>query len=202
VLTSQSLATFTLVDCAQSLLGQTLEVLGAQHLAALSQLVREAAPPARSSGPGSPSGSQAAAPPGGGSSGAAELRTPVRFRGRGGQQQGTPGSAATHGRDGSGAGAGAGAASPGPAAAAEAGAAIAPSWQAVAARLARFTVRRMQLVAQLLGHLATLPEAFEVARFTGLTINQVGGGQRLWQINAETRRALQLPRSSSAAALA
>jgi DNA polymerase delta subunit 1 len=175
VLTSQSLATFTLVDCAQSLLGQTLEVLGAHHLAALSQMVREArpaAPGAAPSGPASPSGSSRAAAPGGGA--AAEPQTPVRFRGRVGQQQqqqgqGTPSSAATPGRAGG----------SGSQAAGEAGQAIAPSWQAAAARLARYTLRRLQLVGQLLGHLATLPEAFEMARVTGLTIDQVGGLARL-----------------------
>lgn len=35
VLTGQSLATFSLVDCVQSLLGRTLEVLGPQHMAQL-----------------------------------------------------------------------------------------------------------------------------------------------------------------------
>jgi DNA polymerase delta subunit 1 len=125
VLTSQSLATFTLADCAQTLLGETLEVLGAHHLAALYHCVRDA--------------SQAGS--GGGGSTAQRLSTAA-------------------------AGAAGAGAAPG---------AVAPSWQAAAARLARYALRRVQLVRQLLERLATLPEAFEMARVTGLTINQVRG---------------------------
>jgi DNA polymerase delta subunit 1 len=165
VLTSQSLATFTLVDCAQSLLGETLEVLGAHHLAALAQCVKEASSSSRAAGGSSAAGSSAAA-----------QQTPVKGRrsagsGRHPQQPATPAAGGT-----------------GEAAAA---AAIAPSWQAAAARLARYAQRRVQLVGHLLARLATLPEAFEMARVTGLTINQVGGrsgqGLRQWQWTAGRR---------------
>lgn len=160
VLTSQSLATFTLVDCAQSLLGETLEVLGAHHLAALAQCVKEA----RAAGGGVAG------------SGAAAQQTPVEGRrpsgsGRHPQQPGTPAAGA--------------------AGEAGAAAAIAPSWQAAAARLARYSLRRVQLVGQLLARLATLPEAFEMARVTGLTLNQVGA----WLVQAVCRRSGQQDRT-------
>jgi DNA polymerase delta subunit 1 len=41
VLTSQGLATFTLADCVQTLLGETIELLAPHHLAALWQQVAE-----------------------------------------------------------------------------------------------------------------------------------------------------------------
>lgn len=40
------------------------------------------------------------------------------------------------------------------------------------ARLARYSLTHTQVVLQLLEQLATIPEAFELARATGLTINQ------------------------------
>ncbi|GIL72478.1 hypothetical protein Vretifemale_2820 [Volvox reticuliferus] len=102
VLTSQTLATFSLVDCCQSLLGETLEVLGPFHLARLAAEAqgRQALP---------------APPP----------------------------------------------ASPRQVAA------------AAAARIASYVVRRVDVIVRLTSRLATLPEAFEMARVTGLTIPQV-----------------------------
>jgi hypothetical protein len=51
VLTGQGLATFTLTDCVQSLLGETIEVLAPHHLAALQQQVAaDAAGPAAARG--------------------------------------------------------------------------------------------------------------------------------------------------------
>ncbi len=46
--------------------------------------------------------------------------------------------------------------------------------QRAAARLARYLLRRTALVEQLMGLLATVPDTFEAARVTGLTIPQAG----------------------------
>jgi hypothetical protein len=46
--------------------------------------------------------------------------------------------------------------------------------EAAAVRLARYGVRRLEVVRQLMGLLATVPETFEAARVTGLTVPQVG----------------------------
>jgi hypothetical protein len=97
-----NLATFTLVDCVQSLLGETLEVIPPAHLARLSGLV-----PTTSS-----SGSSSAAAGGDG----CEMR------------------------------------------------------------VARYAVRRVGVVGALLRRMATIPEAVEMARATGLTLLQVGVG--------------------------
>ncbi|KIZ06809.1 hypothetical protein MNEG_1145 [Monoraphidium neglectum] len=104
VLTGQGLATFTLADCVQSLLGETIEVLAPHTLAALAQQM-------------------AAGPAGGGGRAAA--------------------------------------------------AATLESQRAAAVRLARYTRRRVLAVRRLTERLATLPESFEMARATGLTVQQV-----------------------------
>lgn len=44
-----------------------------------------------------------------------------------------------------------------------------------ASRLARYALRRCQVVCRLLHRLATLPEAIEMARAVGLTLGQVRG---------------------------
>lgn len=93
-LTACNLASFSLADCVQSLLGQTLEVLGAHSLARLAGLQ----------------------------------------------------------------GAGAGG-------------------QADPLRLARYSMRRVAVVQGLLGRLAVIPEAIEMARATGLTVGQVRRGR-------------------------
>ncbi|KAF8067421.1 POLD1 [Scenedesmus sp. PABB004] len=119
VLTSQGLSTFTLVDCAQSLLDATLEVLPPHVLAGLQQQLAATPPPAE----------------GGGTC----------------------------------AGAGAGGASPDCAG-------VAPEqlpFVAAGLRLARHAVSRCAVVSRLLDRLASVADTYELARATGLTLNQV-----------------------------
>jgi DNA polymerase delta subunit 1 len=97
VLTSQNLASFSLVDCVQSILGETMEVLGAHTVASLAGIIS----------PSTSSSTSAAA------------------------------------------------------------------GQSNTVRLARYTLRRTNAVHALLNQLATIPEAIEMARATGLTIGQV-----------------------------
>jgi hypothetical protein len=112
VLTSQSLATFSLVDCCQSLLNKTLEVLPPYQLAALQQQLAATV-----------------------AAGRHEASTPF------------------------------------PA-----------DWQLpgvrAAMRLARYSLARCGAVAALMTRLASIPEMFEMARATGLTLNQVGRPQQ------------------------
>jgi DNA polymerase delta subunit 1 len=49
--------------------------------------------------------------------------------------------------------------------------------EVAAVRLARYGVRRLEVVRQLMNLLATVPETFEAARVTGLTIPQVSAVQ-------------------------
>jgi hypothetical protein len=122
VLTGQSLATFSLVDSCQSLLGSTLEVLGPHHLAALWQQAHGPPPPQQ-------------------------------------QQLQLQGACACAG--------------PAPGGA-----------RGAAARLAAYTLRRVDVMVRLMGQLATLPEALEMARVTGLTLPQVCvcAGRASWAV--------------------
>jgi DNA polymerase delta subunit 1 len=110
VLTSSNLASFSLVDCVQSLLGQTLEVLAPHRLAALAGI--------------------APAPAGGGAGPSRGLLGPQ-----------------------------------------PAGAGV-DAQMTDSLRLARYSMRRVEAVRSLLSRLATLPEAIEMARATGLTFGQ------------------------------
>lgn len=105
VLTSQNLASFSLVDCVQSILGETMEVLGAHKVASLAGI------------------NSAAAAAGNIENMTEEEKEILK--------------------------------------------------QSNAVRLARYTLRRTAAVHALLNQLATIPEAIEMARATGLTIGQV-----------------------------
>lgn len=111
VLTSCNLGSFTLVDCVQSLMGETMEVLGAHSLAALVGIT----------------------PPNAGGGVSKNIPSPR----------------------------------PDP------------------VRVARYSLRRAAAVRALLVRLATIPEAIEIARATGLTIGQV-------QYNAQMIRSWSL----------
>jgi DNA polymerase delta subunit 1 len=104
VLTSSNLASFSLVDCVQSILGETMEVLGAHKVACLAGIVN--------------------APISGADGTSLSSKSTVEE-------------------------------------------------ERNAVRLARYTLRRTAAVHALLGQLATIPEAIEMARATGLTIGQV-----------------------------
>lgn len=108
ILTSQGLGSFSMADSVASLLGQTLEVLGAHRLAALAGV-----------GTLPPLGHQAA-----------------------GEQAGSQQN-------------------------------VYEQWEGDALRMARYSLRRAAAVRDLLARLATLPEAFEMARAVGLTVGQV-----------------------------
>lgn len=110
VLTAQGLATFSLADCVQSVLGETIEVLAAHDLAALQRQLALGLPEGGGGGGGGLAGEEDPAP------------DPRR---------------------------------------------------AAALRLARYTRRRAAAVWGLTARLATLPEALEMARATGLTVEQV-----------------------------
>jgi DNA polymerase delta subunit 1 len=100
VLTSQNLASFSLVDCIQSILGETIEVLGAHKVASLAGIT------------------------------SASTSTAIEKEEK-------------------------------------------EKVEANAVRLARYTLRRTAAVHDLLNQLATIVEAIEMARATGLTIGQV-----------------------------
>jgi len=104
VLTSQNLASFSLVDCVQSLLGQTMEVLSAHKVASLAGITSAAVA-------------------------ASNIKSMTEEE-----------EILNHSK---------------------------------AVRLARYTLRRTAAVNALLNQLATIPEAIEMARATGLTIGQV-----------------------------
>lgn len=143
MLTSQSLATFSLVDCCHSLLNQTLEVLPGHQLAALQQqLARTPPSPAATSSRSltdlAPAGPDDTEPAG---------LTHVDHSNRPQQQQQT-----------------------------HQGIVVAPEQLAgvrAAMRLARYSLRRCAAVSALMERLASVPETFEMARATGLTLNQV-----------------------------
>lgn len=121
------------VDCVQSILEQTLEILSPYQLACLLLDIQGRARPGRA---------------GGSAKGSAADQQPAGQQGRTAagslcQDQ--------HGNDDP-------RLAPGPA----------------AARLARYSLRRVQAVRQLVERLAVLPEAFEMGRVCGLTIPQVG----------------------------
>ncbi len=148
MLTGQSLATFSLVDCCQSLLGETLEVLSPTALFRLWDQARGQAPPQPPATPGA-------------------SRTLLGRSQAGGVGGGVIG-----------AGSGSGGGMAPAAAAAVAGAGV--------ARLVSYIVRRVDVVVRLLARLATLPEALEMARVTGLTLPQVGPACRISARSAVT----------------
>jgi DNA polymerase delta subunit 1 len=114
VLTSQGLATFSLVDCCHSLLNRTLEVIPNHTLAALQQQLAATPPPT----------------PAAAAANSASLNAAVV------DEDQLPGVRA-------------------------------------GLRLARYSLGRCAAVADLMGRLATVPEVFEMARATGLTLEQV-----------------------------
>ncbi|GFR40573.1 hypothetical protein Agub_g1152, partial [Astrephomene gubernaculifera] len=130
VLTGQSLATFTLVDCCQSLLGRTLEVIGPFHLARLWAEAQGRLPLS--------AGTTTAAV-----TVAATTITPTSSA-AGGQQQQQQQQQQQH-----------------------------DAAASAAARIASYILRRVDVVVRLTNRLATLPEALEMARVTGLTLPQV-----------------------------
>jgi hypothetical protein len=91
----------------------------------------------------------------------------------------TPPAKRRHAGDGAVAGAGAAAAATA-AAADPAGSYYVPQQQLpavrAALRLARYSLARCDVVLRLMSRLATVPESFEMARATGLTLDQVGEG--------------------------
>lgn len=140
MLTSQSLATFSLVDCCHSLLNQTLEVLPAHQLAAL-QLQLAHTPPAGTAGWMSTSSDLA--PAGAAESPGAECDTSAGASSHVQHLEGVVVSSVQ-----------------------------VPGVRA-GLRLARYSLRRCAAVSALMERLASVPESFEMARATGLTLNQV-----------------------------
>jgi DNA polymerase delta subunit 1 len=127
VLTSQGLATFSLVDCCHSLLNRTLEVIPNHTLAALQQQLA-ATPPATPLPPAAAAANDTSPH----ASPAVAVADSVV-----GENQ-LPGVRA-------------------------------------GLRLARYSLGRCAAVADLMWRLATVPEVFEMARATGLTLEQVRG---------------------------
>jgi DNA polymerase delta subunit 1 len=118
VLTSQGLATFSLVDCCHSLLNRTLEVIPSHTLAALQQQLAATLPADHAD-----------------SANASSFNRPVHDVVGEGQLPGIR----------------------------------------AGLRLARYSLGRCAAVADFMARLATVPEVFEMARATGLTLEQVGG---------------------------
>lgn len=144
MLTSQSLATFSLVDCCHSLLNQTLEVLPSHQLAALQQQLAHT--PAAAAA-GRPRSFTDLAPAG-----------PAESSGAAGNTAMGPVGGSQHSQD--------LVLSPDQVAGVRAG-----------LRLARYSLRRCAAVSALMERLASVPESFEMARATGLTLNQVSEGR-------------------------
>lgn len=165
VLTGQSLATFSLVDCCQSLLDLTLEIMPAHVIASLH---RELAAAAATSPAAAPSG-QPQQPHPRRSTPASATATP---------QAAPAGSTAAHSLISS------SSAPSGHSTAADVQESQVPAVRA-ALRLARYSLARCGAVLGLMHRLASVPESFEMARATGLTLDQVA-------YNAQMIRTLSL----------